>query len=93
MEQLPENWAIKATNNKEAKIIADYATPLAIEEGCSSWTNQDALDYYMRMVGDKYNYGCLSKESNSMIGFEIISFSDFSRLVLNKNVEPTYEIY
>lgn len=89
MEQLPNQWCIRANNHYEANIIAKYFTPLSIEEGWDPWDEEDALSYYGRVINGKYGGGNIDISTD----FTEISFSEFTRLVLNKTIEPTYEIY
>ena len=89
MDKLPKKWQIKAKNEQEALIIAPYANEMSLIANYSKWNKQDALSYWLQMEDGEY-YSGNSVESKV---FTTITFQDFEKLVLNKNIENNYDIY
>jgi len=86
---LPTKWAVKGENKYQYKVIADYANPLNIEYNGDKWGVNDSKLYILHIKNGKYRGG--SPELD--LDFELITFEEFERLVLDKSTEPTYEIF
>jgi hypothetical protein len=85
---LPEKWAIKASNDEEAKIIQPYANEKSIENHCSPWSIRDCTQYHLSIENNLYYGGSCSGYN----GFTKITIEEFQTLVLNQS-SNNYEIY
>ncbi len=50
---LPDKWCIKATNDEEAEVIANYGSLVDIE----GWTKSNTFHYYLHIFNDVYYAG------------------------------------
>jgi len=94
MEQLPNKWCIRAENNHEAILIADYADPLNRIYNGFRWSTSDSKKYVLLIENGKYKGGGKSIFKAINDGYTQISFEDFENLAFRQpKSEPTYEIY
>lgn len=89
MKKLPDKWQIIATNDYEAEIIAPYANKMSKEAGYGKWDKKDALKYYLTMENGRYESG----SGSYLEDYKLLTFEQFERLVLNKQIETQYDIY
>jgi hypothetical protein len=76
---LPEKWCIKATDQEEAEIIAQYADPLNFECNKDRWVANDSLRFWLSIENGKFIEGYSSRDER----FSEITFEQFLRHVLH----------
>jgi len=88
MEKLPNMWCVKPENKEQGVIVGKWFD--------ENWGEKNIPKLYQiqPLLKHYYVYGIRPGDVYyTQPKGKAISFSDFTRLVLNKIIEPTYEIY
>ena len=83
----------KSTNLKEIKILKKFLNPIIKKINKEDiWESED-FGFYNALIRDGRFIDGIPEGLLKDYSVRILTFEEFERLILNKEVEPNYEIY